>query len=203
MRERADGPGSQRALDRGLLLVVVGPSGAGKDSLIAYARGRLGDEPTVRFVRRIVTRPSRPDAEDHESLSPGSFLASQEAGGFAVAWRAHGLDYAIPADVLSHVRAGGIAVVNGSRAALPAIRAAFGCVMAIHVTCRHDVLAARLAARGREDAAQQQERLSRAAPPPDAGADGVEIDNSGELAAGGEALVAVICGALAGRATNR
>ncbi len=176
----------------GCLIAVVGPSGAGKDSLINYARERLAADPSVLFVRRVVTRTALAGAEDHDSLSVASFQVSQAAGRFAVTWEAHGLLYAIPAHVREHLASGGVAVVNGSRAALPAIRSVFGRVLAVHVTCNPDTLSARLAARGREDPQQQRNRLARAAMPGDDLADAIEIDNSDELATAGDALVTAI-----------
>jgi ribose 1,5-bisphosphokinase len=88
---------------------------------------------------------------------------------------------------------GGVAVVNGSRVALPIIRSTFNKVVTIHITCRPDVLAARLAARGREDEAGQRQRLARATMAGETWrGDAIEIDNSCELASAGEALVGVI-----------
>lgn len=177
---------------RGTLIAVVGPSGAGKDSLMAYARERLGGDPAVLFVRRVITRPATVATEDHDTLPIDSFLAWQAAGSFAVTWQAHGLHYAIPASVHRHLAAGGVAVVNGSRAALPAIRTAFGRVMVIQVTCRPEILAARLAARSREDPQTQQARLARTVAAVETGADVVEIDNSGDLAISGRAFLAAV-----------
>ncbi|MGN6303197.1 MAG: phosphonate metabolism protein/1,5-bisphosphokinase (PRPP-forming) PhnN [Mesorhizobium sp.] len=179
---------------RGTLIAVVGPSGAGKDSLLTYARERLGADPATLFVRRVITRPAAIDAEDHASLSVDAFLAAQAAGLFAVAWEAHGLHYAIPATVHRHLASGGVAVVNGSRAALPAIRSAFGHVVTVQVTCRPDILAARLAARGREDIDHQQARLARSVAATEASTDTVRIDNSDDLATAGDAFVAAIRG---------
>jgi ribose 1,5-bisphosphokinase len=176
----------------GSLIAVVGPSGAGKDSLMAYARERLGGDPAVLFVRRVITRPAMIDAEDHASLSVEAFHAARASGSFAVTWEAHGLHYAIPATVYRQLSSGGVAVVNGSRAALPAIRSAFGRVVTIRVTCRPEILAARLAARGREDIGHQQARLARSVATAQADTDAIEIDNSGDFAAAGDALVAAI-----------
>lgn len=176
----------------GTLIAVVGPSGAGKDSLMAYACERLGADPAVLFVRRVITRSATVAAEDHDTLPIGGFLASQAAGAFAVTWQAHGLHYAIPASIHRHLACGGIAIVNGSRAALPEIRSVFGRVVTIQVTCRPDILAARLAARGREDPQGQSARLERNVPVGEGGVDTVEIDNSGDLATAGDAFVAVI-----------
>ena len=63
--------------------------------------------------------------------------------------------------------------------------------MTVHITCRPEVLSARLATRDREDAAQQQQRLGRATIPSDL-RNAVVIDNSGDLVVAGEALLAAI-----------
>lgn len=184
-----------READHGTLIAVVGPSCAGKDTLIDYARQRFGGDPSVLFVRRVVTRIAQ--AEDHDTLSVETFTEATASGEFAVTWEAHGLHYAIPVGACRHVAGGGVAIVNGSRAALPAIRAAFARVLVVHVTCRPDVLAARLAARGREDAQGQGSRLARATMPVEALKDAIEIDNSGEIAPAGAAFAAVIRRAIA------
>lgn len=189
--------------EAGTLIVVVGPSGAGKDTLIDYARRRLGDVPSVLFVRRVVTRTPQANAEDHDTLSVETFAAAMASGEFAVTWQAHGLHYAIPVSARHHVATGGVAIVNGSREALPAIRSAFGHVIAIHVTCRPDVLSARLAIRGRENKEQQQGRLARATMPMEALRGAIEIDNSGDLASAGNAFVTAIQRAIQGRTDSQ
>lgn len=175
-----------------MLFVVVGPSGAGKDSLIGYARRALSSDGAIRFVRRVVTRTAVAAAEEHDSLSEAEFAAAEQAGRFAVSWEAHGLRYGVPVSARAHMENGGVAILNGSRAALAAIRAAFDPVTVVHVTARPDVVAARLAQRRREAAADIARRLSRAAIDLDGGGGTVEIDNSGDLAVAGEALVAAI-----------
>ena len=176
----------------GTLIVVVGPSGAGKDTLIAFARERLAAHPSVHFVRRAITRAALPDAEDHDTLSEEAFDAAEASGAFAVTWRAHGLRYGVPVQVRGQLARGGVAVLNGSRLALPAIQRAFDNVLTVHVTCRPDVLAARLAARGRETAQQQEQRLARASAQAGRLEGAVEIDNSSDLAIAGETLVDLI-----------
>lgn len=160
---------------------MVGPSGAGKDSLIARARQNLSGNTSVLFVRRVVTRTAIASTEDHDYLSQDAFAAARAAGQFAVHWDAHGLNYGIPAAVHDHLARGGAAVVNGSRAALPEIRAAFGRVTIIHVTARPEILAERLAERGRESEADVSRRLQRATIDLANCEDLIEIDNSGAL----------------------
>jgi ribose 1,5-bisphosphokinase len=163
----------------GVLIVVVGPSGAGKDRLIDHARRKLSNNPSVLFVRRVVTRTSPAVAEDHDCLSPEQFSAAQAAGQFAVCWEAHGLRYGIPSSVRGHLERGGVALINGSRAALPAICSAFGRVLVIHITAPPDVLARRLAKRGRESMAEMKGRLKRASLDMPDCVEAIEIDNGG------------------------
>ncbi|PRD44959.1 phosphonate metabolism protein/1,5-bisphosphokinase (PRPP-forming) PhnN [Phyllobacterium phragmitis] len=174
------------------MLAVVGPSGAGKDSLIAYARQRLVSNSSVLFVRRVITRPAFASTEEHDTCSPEAFAAARAAGAFAVDWEAHGLRYGVPRKTHAHLDRGGVAVLNGSRAALPNIRSAFGTLTTVLVTCDPDILAARLAARRRESKAEIERRLRRAMIEAPDIEDAIEIDNSCELALAGDILVSVI-----------
>ena len=194
MLETVERPAAVRT---GRLIVVVGPSGAGKDTLIDYARARLADEAAVLFVRRVVTRAPNPAAEDHDGLSIPDFAAAEHAGAFAVTWDAHGLRYGLPSLARKHVQAGGVAIANGSRAALPAIRTRFAEVAVVHVTATPAVLSKRLAARGREDAAEIEKRLLRAGLDIAEDAQTFRIDNSNELSEAGEAFLAIVSGLLA------
>lgn len=166
-------------MSEGTLLVIVGPSGSGKDTLIDGLRSRFQGDGTVRFVRRTVTRRADPNAEDHASLSVADFEAAQRDGAFAVTWDANGLKYGLPADIHDHLKGGGIGVANGSRQALPAIRAAFARVVVVAVTVNEAELARRLTARGRETAAEIEGRLRRARALQVAGNDVIHLDNSG------------------------
>lgn len=182
----------------GAFVAVVGPSGAGKDTLIAHARVRLAGHrrPAVHFVRRVVTRVADAGAEDHDSLTPEEFAAAERAGAFALAWSAHGLSYGIPAAVDARIAAGEIAVANLSRGAVPALMRRYRNVAVVLVTASPEVLAARLAARGRESRAEVLARLARA---DDASlgafAATVTVRNDGTPEEGGEALVAAILAA--------
>lgn len=165
----------------GTFVAVVGPSGAGKDSVIRHAQKSFAGDDRLMFVRRTVTRPADPGAEDHDSMSAAEFETAEAAGEFAATWRAHGLAYGIPASALGHVQEGGIAIANCSRSALPAIRDTFGRLTVIHVTAPPEVLARRIAARGREPAAEIEARIRREATGLDAIGEVVTIDNGGEL----------------------
>ncbi|WP_295074421.1 phosphonate metabolism protein/1,5-bisphosphokinase (PRPP-forming) PhnN [Tabrizicola sp.] len=140
-----------------MIFAIVGPSGAGKDTLI---RGALAARPGLRLVRRVITRPTEAGGEDFEGVTPEEFANRTTHGDFALTWQAHGLSYGIPK---AQVTGPGDVIFNGSRAALPEAARVFPGLRVILVSAPDLILAARLAARGRETAEDIRERLSRAA----------------------------------------
>ncbi|MCS0501438.1 phosphonate metabolism protein/1,5-bisphosphokinase (PRPP-forming) PhnN [Ancylobacter mangrovi] len=157
--ESSDLSGEGR-LGPGQLVLVVGPSGAGKDTLIAYARERLAGRADISFARRRITRPA--DAtENHIALDERAFAHGVAMGDFPLYWQANGLSYALGPEITGEIVAGRIVVANGSRAVLGRARARFARVRVVHVTAPLEVLAARLAARGREAHEAVLERLRR------------------------------------------
>lgn len=150
---------SSTLLGPGALILVVGPSGAGKDTVITGAGVELGARGDIHVARRLVTRPAGA-AEAHGTLTQEAF--DRRSPGFALHWQAHGLSYALGEDVADEVRAGHTVIANGSRASLPMARARFARLHVVHVTAPVEVRAARLAVRGREEAADIAQRLARA-----------------------------------------
>ncbi len=149
-------------MSQGTIFVVVGPSGAGKDSVMNHARGKKADDANVRFVRRYITRPKEAGGEDHIPVDHAGFSDLAVSGKLALHWQAHGLLYGIPADTLTELDAGKVLVVNGSRAALPVFREVYGdSLKVVLVTAPPALLAQRLAARGRESAESVLKRLER------------------------------------------
>lgn len=143
----------------GRVFAVVGPSGAGKDTLMAEA-ARL--HPGLILMRRVITRPADAGGEDFDGVSGAEFSRRLAAGEFALKWDAHGLRYGIPARIHDHLVAGEDVMFNGSRAALPLAQRAFPGLVTILVTAPVAVLASRLAARGRETSADIAARIERA-----------------------------------------
>jgi ribose 1,5-bisphosphokinase len=176
----------------GAFVAVTGPSGAGKDTVIAYARERLAGQPGFVFPRRIVTRPADPDSEDHDSLTPEAFAAADAAGAFAFSWSAHGLSYGLPQTVDADIGAGRIVVANVSRTVVPAIAARYGTLVLAVISAHPDIIAARLAARGREDAAAIAKRLGRMQVEEALRSEAVLIENSGPVELAGERFLNVL-----------
>ena len=144
----------------GRLVLVVGPSGAGKDTLIRAARERLAGDPGFVFPRRVVTRPPS-NAEDNDHADAETFGRIAAAGGFAMCWRAHGLDYGVPVAIDDRLRDGLSVVCNVSRTIVAVQRARYANVLVIEVTAPASVLADRLARRGRAEDGDIAGRLAR------------------------------------------
>jgi ribose 1,5-bisphosphokinase len=146
---------------RGTLFLVAGPSGAGKDSLIAAARTALEPFGTHSFPQRTITRAAEDAGEAHATLSKAEFEAGERAGHFALSWRAHGYAYGVPASIGAELSQGRHVVVNVSRSVVDVARQRFSPVRVIEVTAPRELLAARLKARGRESEAEIAPRLAR------------------------------------------
>ncbi len=144
----------------GRLIVVVGPSGAGKDTIIAGAKEACTGHPAIVFPRRIVTRAAS-SAEDHDTLDDAAFERAVQDGGLAFWWQAHGLKYGIPVQIDDDIRAGRNVVCNVSRGIVDELRARYAKVEAVLVTAPADVLAARLAGRARGSDGSLEQRLKR------------------------------------------
>jgi ribose 1,5-bisphosphokinase len=162
----------------GRLFAVVGPSGAGKDTLMAAAWAR---RPDLFLVRRVITRPSNAGGEDFDGVSETEFLEMRDAGAFSLWWQAHGLYYGIPASIDAALAEGRDVVFNGSRAVLAEAAARYPQMVVLLVTASAEVLAERLAARGRETAGDIAARLRRAGFALPLDLDVREIRNDGAL----------------------
>ena len=146
----------------GTIVVVVGPSGAGKDTLIDYVRADLKSDGRFVFVKRFITRPKNAGGEDHAAVDHAGFSQLAASGQLALHWQAHGLFYGIPSSTLDQLGRGKTLIVNGSRSAMPVFREVYGeSLRIVHITAPKATLAARLAARGRESEDSVLQRLER------------------------------------------
>ncbi|TCO73045.1 phosphonate metabolism protein/1,5-bisphosphokinase (PRPP-forming) PhnN [Rhodovulum euryhalinum] len=143
----------------GRFFALVGPSGVGKDTLLAAVQAR---RPDLHIARRVITRPPGAGGERFDAVTEAAFEQLLEAGGFALHWRAHGLCYGIPAMIDGVLAEGRDVVFNGSRAVLAEAAARYPGIRVLHVTACPETLARRLAGRGRESDADIAARLGRA-----------------------------------------
>ncbi len=109
----------------GKLIWLMGPSGSGKDSLLAELRQR--EQTQLLVAHRYITRDASAGSENHIALSEREFFTRAGQNLLALSWHANGLYYGvgIEIDLWLHagfdlwLHAGFDVVVNGSRAHLP------------------------------------------------------------------------------------
>ena len=183
---------SAEPIGPGRLILIVGPSGAGKDTLIGIARQLLTGDARIKFPRRVVTRPSS-QFEDNIAMTPVEFDAALGQGGFALHWQAHGHAYGVPAEIDDDIRAGNTVAVNVSRTIIADARRRYRNVTVVSISAPAAVLAARLAARGRASDGPIGERVQRASLQ-DTAAPDIEISNVGAAADHGHELAGIILG---------
>ena len=177
----------------GTLTLVVGPSGAGKDTLIAIARELVGSDRTIVFPRRVVTR-ERSAAEDHDSMAPVEFDEATRQGAFAFWWEAHGLKYGLPIRVNEDIRGGKTVVCNVSRQIVPRLRQSYMSCKVVLVDAPRDVRTTRIAARHRATDSVSEERLDRHISDGETLVPDLVIQNVGDPRDGGRALANLLLG---------
>jgi ribose 1,5-bisphosphokinase len=153
-------PAKATAIGPGRLILVVGPSGAGKDTLLGLAKAACADDGSIVFARRVVTREAS-SFEDNAQLSGYEFLAAIGRGELAIHWEAHGHHYGLPRGIDDDIRAGRTVVANVSRTVIARLRRMYANVVVVAITAPADVLAKRLAMRARTSDGAVQDRLAR------------------------------------------
>lgn len=186
MPENSSGSRNRDMPIPGRLIPVVGPSGVGKDTLMRALRQR---RPDLHLVRRTITRPADAVGEDFDAVTEAEFQRRQRDGAFALCWQAHGHHYGIPGAVRAVLAEGRDALVNLSRGVLTEARAQFPDLHVLSLTASSDVLAARLAARGREDGTEIARRLARRTDPAPQDVPLTTIANDARLEAAVEAAL--------------
>jgi len=168
------------------LIYVIGPSGAGKDSLLNGLRqdfACMTKPPSFYFAQRTITRNHDQSNEAHEAVDVSNFVLLNNSNAFALNWFANGLHYGVRHKELAPMSAGTWVIVNGSRAYLKEAKLRFPGLTVLHITAPSDVLRARLFSRARENQQAIEDRLSRAqsfVPEPQ----DMSLSNDGNLADG-------------------
>jgi len=177
----------------GRLVYVVGPSGAGKDSVLGALRSSWPDCLVAHWARRTITRPESAGGERHEAVDAAAFERLLAQGAFAQHWFAHGLSYGVRQSELQPLACGQWVFVNGSRGYLPQLLRRWSAATVVHIGAAPEVLQQRLQARGRETAAAQAARLQRD-PLLQLPAGSICIQNDGALQAAADELRARLLG---------
>lgn len=146
------------------VILVVGPSGSGKDTLLRNARGHFCKTRDLGFIRRYITRP--PDRnEDNFYIDPKGFLTLKECRFFLSTWQAHGNYYGISNHSMKSGNNYIPLLCSISRDAIVDFEKEFPNTTTIHITAAKDILRQRLQKRGRENPEEIENRLKRATRP--------------------------------------
>lgn len=170
------------------LIYVMGPSGAGKDSVLGWLRENLPQGLPVHWAQRTITRPVDAGGEAHEATDAAHFVHLKNQGEFAMAWEANGLHYGVRHAELSGLQHGHWVLVNGSRGHLHHAQQSHPGLQVVHITADPATLMQRLTARQRETPEEIRQRVERAsafAIPPGT----IQIHNNGTLNQAGQDLL--------------
>ncbi len=168
---------------------MVGPSGAGKDSLIRAAAKTLAGNHSYVIARRAITRPADRAREDHEPVSAEEFRGRVERDEFMLSWTVYDTQYGIPRSYEEDLTDGRHVIVNASRTVVGRAVTDFAPARVIQITAPRAVLEARL--RARADPATAAARLARAVVLPE-GIPVTHLLNVGELSTGAARLVRIL-----------
>ncbi len=146
------------------LVYVIGPSGAGKDSVLQGLRDRWDLPASAHWARRSITRPADAGGEQHEALDSATFEVHRKAQDFAMYWSANGHSYGIRHTEIQPLEEGLWVFVNGSRQWLHQLLDRWPSATVVHIGATPEVLAQRLSARGRESSEEVSARLARQVP---------------------------------------
>ena len=174
------------------LIYVVGPSGAGKDTLLSWLKSRVRTSSLLHWARRTIDRPPSTDsnAEQHESIDSIGFENLLKEGAFAMHWEANSHRYGIRFQEIAPLHQFKWVIVNGSRGYLPKAASEYPGMSILHITADQELLRKRLIDRGRESNQLIEERMRREVPiitPPQSSL--IEIINNGSLESVGSLLL--------------
>ena len=176
----------------GSLLLVVGPSGAGKDSILRYAMKSFSGDERVVFPRRCITRIADARIEDHETIEERAFDSLLRQGAFALSWEAHGLKYGVRRDIDEHLSCERVVVVNVSRTIVEKVASSYPLLIVAEISACAETRARRIAARGRESRLDILRRIGRQTPSIPMHVRVQKILNDGLLSQAGEDFCSLI-----------
>ncbi|MEJ8561761.1 phosphonate metabolism protein/1,5-bisphosphokinase (PRPP-forming) PhnN [Yoonia sp. GPGPB17] len=165
-------------MNGGRLIAVVGPSGVGKDSVMAGIHAAM---PQLHLVRRVITRAPALKGEDYDAVTVSQFQQMIADGAFSIHWGAHDLCYGLPVTVKYQLNKGTDCMANFSRKALAQATQIFPRFSVLNITAEPATLASRLADRARETEEEIIRRLAQADKPLPSGLDVIHLSNDGPL----------------------
>jgi ribose 1,5-bisphosphokinase len=165
----------------GILFLVVGNSGSGKDSIISGVETKFNSSlKRIHIPKRFITRPPS-ESEKNISISPEEFKEMEKESKFALKWHIYKLDYGIPIEIDEYLKKGISIIVNVSRNIVKKAKEIYANIKVIFIYVPLEITTQRLKSRGREDSELLNERLKRAKENQQFYEADSIIDNSGNL----------------------
>ncbi|MFX1480862.1 MAG: phosphonate metabolism protein/1,5-bisphosphokinase (PRPP-forming) PhnN [Promethearchaeota archaeon] len=165
----------------GILFLIVGNSGSGKDSIIS---GVIQKYPSslkkIYAPKRYITRePS--GFESNIAVSLKKFKEMEVQGKFALKWSIYGLNYGIPIEIENCLEKGHPVIINVSRTIVKEAREKYKNVKVIFIEVPFDITYHRIKNRKREEEHLLRERIERAKNNQKFPEADYTINNAGEL----------------------
>ncbi|MDR2198647.1 MAG: phosphonate metabolism protein/1,5-bisphosphokinase (PRPP-forming) PhnN [Deltaproteobacteria bacterium] len=154
-----DSPLESEVKHAGRLIYVIGPSGAGKDSVLREVKAALGDR--VKVMRRYITRKDNEAGEGHYYVTDDEFERMKKSGMFSLNWESHGLKYGVGKEMEDELYLGNTVIVNGSREYLKKASSLFQRMEVIEIMAELPIIKRRLLTRKREAKEEIEERIER------------------------------------------
>ena len=149
------------SLNSSRLIVFVGPSGSGKDTLMVKARDQfLAVDLNCHIVQRWITR--EPDeTEGFQSVTIDEFKKAIERNVFALYWNIYGNYYGVPVSEIDSYLEKGIVLLNLSRAELSKLKQIYPDARIILVEVASDLAEERIRQRRRDQGDMLEARIKR------------------------------------------
>jgi len=165
----------------GKLVLVVGNSGSGKDSIISGVVKRFPSNlKEIHLVRRYITRPVS-ETEDNIAITTEVFKKMSIQEKFALEWHIYDLDYGVPIDIDEWLKRGHLVIVNVSRTIIKKARSIYRNILVVFISVPFNITLKRVKERARESGKLLQDRIQRAKDNKTFPEADIVVDNSGEL----------------------
>jgi ribose 1,5-bisphosphokinase len=165
----------------GILFLVVGNSGSGKDSIISGITEKYPSNlKQIYAPKRYITRPPS-KFEDNISVSTQEFVEMDNEGKFVLKWHIYGLDYGISKGIDDYLKDGHPVIVNVSRTVVQDAREKYENVKVVFIEVPFEISYQRIKDRKRESEVLLKERIERARKNPKFQEADLVVDNSGDL----------------------
>ena len=160
------------------LFLMVGNSGAGKDTLIKKVTEIAPTK--IKIARRVVTRATS-DVEDYESVDTEEFLKLKKSGEFILDWESYDTYYGIRKEVEDWLKAKHPVMINVSRQVIDIVKEKYPDTKVIFVRVPLAVTTERIIERKRETYEKVLDRVVRAQDQQDYNDADLIVDNVGDI----------------------